>query len=410
MTIPEYLRRHLAQSLAIMAITTASGSGTTLLAPYLRDLGKDPVAIGALVGVPAIVSLLIRIPGGLLYSPGRARPLLGGALILGSLGFVLYPVTADSLLLALIGAIYGIGYSIATTVSMAVTIESLRPGENRGQAIGIYAAGMSTGYALGSLVGGLAGDNLGFAGAFRLAAGLFLVAMLPMLVDRSAPTTQEPPPPAGVVEAVRPAQPWRRAQSFALALLDPTLIFIILGAFFLNVYLTQFNTFFPLTLLPLGFSLAQIGLIRTAWSLTNTVGRSFGGPVLNMLGHTRAQHASLVLQAVMLMLFALPLPLALYLVVTVVAASGRAICFVANTVSLADIDPARVSRGVASGVMNAAGDLGNIAGPVTGGFIARAVGLQDFWLISPPLYLVIYFGLLLALRRREFLRRVPAAV
>src|SRR5438874_2030653 len=122
-----------------------------------------------LARVPAIVSLLIRIPGGLLYSPRRARPLLAGALVLGALAFALYPLMHEALLLALIGAIYGIGYSIATTVSMAVTIESLRPGENRGQAIGIYAAGMSTGYALGSLVGGVSGDNLGYAGAFRLA-------------------------------------------------------------------------------------------------------------------------------------------------------------------------------------------------------------------------------------------------
>ncbi|HLQ31073.1 MAG TPA: hypothetical protein VK457_00150, partial [Chloroflexota bacterium] len=93
MTIPEQWRRHLAQALAIMAITTASGSGTTLLSPLLREQGKDPVAIGALVGVPAIVSLLIRIPGGLLYSQRRARPLLGLAVCLGALGFVLYPVT-----------------------------------------------------------------------------------------------------------------------------------------------------------------------------------------------------------------------------------------------------------------------------------------------------------------------------
>src|SRR5439155_24830329 len=208
-TTPDHLRRHLAQSLAIMAITTASGSGTTLLVPFLRDQGKDPVAIGALVGVPAVVSLLIRIPGGLLYSPRRARPLLAGALVLGALAFALYPLMHEALLLALIGAIYGIGYSIATTVSMAVTIESLRPGENRGQAIGIYAAGMSTGYALGSLVGGVSGDNIGYAGAFRLAAGLFLLAMLPAILDRQAPALVELSP--ATVEA-QPARSWRRAQ------------------------------------------------------------------------------------------------------------------------------------------------------------------------------------------------------
>jgi MFS family permease len=231
------------------------------------------------------------------------------------------------------------------------------------------------------------------------------VALAPLVIARRPPeAAAEPAPPQ------TPGGPWQRAQSLVGALLDPVMIFIVLGAFFLNVYLTQFNTFLPLTLLPLGYSLGQIGLIRTAWSFTNTVGRSFGGPVLKVLGHHRAQHSSLVLQAGMLMLFALPLPLPALLGVTIVAASGRAICYVANAVAVADIDTRRVSRGVASGVLNAAADLGNIAGPVTGGFIARAAGVHNFWLIAPPLYLLIYFGALVALHRREHVRAVPASV
>ena len=108
------------------------------------------------------------------------------------------------------------------------------------------------------------------------------------------------------------------------------------------------------------------------------------------------------------MLFFLPLPMVALLGVTVAAAWGRAICFVANTLALADIDPRRLSRGVASGVMNAAGDLGNIVGPLVGGILAGAVGLQGFWLVTPPLCLAVYYALLLAIGRLQVVADRPA--
>jgi uncharacterized membrane protein YoaK (UPF0700 family) len=51
--------------------------------------------------------------------------------------------------------------------------------------------------------------------------------------------------------------------------------------------------------------------------------------------------------------------------------------------------------------MNAAGDLGNIAGPLVGGVVARAVGLQGFWLVAPPLFLAFYYALLLPIGRLQ---------
>jgi predicted MFS family arabinose efflux permease len=54
----------------------------------------------------------------------------------------------------------------------------------------------------------------------------------------------------------------------------------------------------------------------------------------------------------------------------------RAIAVVANAVGLVqDVDENRVQRGLASGIYNAAGDLGNILGPSLGGLIAQATGL-----------------------------------
>lgn len=390
---------HLAETACIVAITIADGGMTTLLSPLLHAQGKDPAAIGLLVAVPAVIALLIRLPGGLLYTRQRARRLLMASLAVGAVGALLYPLSANPLILGLVGLVYGAGFSISTTVSMAVVIDSIRPNEDRGRVMSLYVAGMAFGYALGSFFGGFVGDHWGFRTAFAGMATISLLGILPVLSLAK--------PPAGPRRQPATGSLWTRAQNLAGALLDPLVVFIVIGAFFLNVFLTQFNTFMPLTLIPLGLTLAEIGAIRSVWSLTNAVTRSMGGPVLDRINPRQAQNGGLAVQAGILMLFSLPLPFILYVPLTMAAAFGRAVCYVANAVALTDVDPKRVSRGIASGIMNAAGDLGKIAGPVTGGFIARAAGVHHFWLIAPPLYLAVYAGVLLTRRQASRLKARP---
>lgn len=72
-------------------------------------------------------------------------------------------------------------------------------------------------------------------------------------------------------------------------------------------------------------------------------------------------------------------------VLVVYVASGfmRAIVVVANAVGLVeDVPESRVRRGLASGVYNAAGDLGNILGPAIGGFIAHVTGVGSVFVIG----------------------------
>jgi MFS family permease len=406
-TVPEHVRRHWPDTLISVAIATGHGGLSTLLPPMLQSEGKGAAMIGALVAVSSVIALAVRLPGGLLYSPNRARALLVGALGLTSLAAALYPLTRDDGLLTLIGAIDGIGYSAATTVNMAAMIDSLSPTENRALAIAFFVSGMSFGFAISSVAWSALADHAGFTATFLALVSVYAVgAALVVLVRGREPAVSD-----ASMESKQEATRWRRAQSFVGVLLDPVVSFVMLGAFFLNVFLSQFGTFLPLTLLPLGLTLTQVGGLRSAWSLTNALGRVFGGPVLSVLDHRRTQNGSLLLQAALLTLFAFSMPFWAYFVVTVVAASGRAICYVANAVALSEVDPARVGRGVASGIMNAAGDLGNILGPVSGGLIAAAAGYQRFWLISPPLYLVLYFGALLLMgRRRENVRGLAATV
>ncbi|HVA23035.1 MAG TPA: MFS transporter [Chloroflexota bacterium] len=397
MRLPDYAQRQLGNALCIAAITAADGSSQTLLTPLLHEQGKNPTTIGALVAVAAVVALLMRIPGGLLYRPARVRPLMLGALGFSALATFAHPLVSSTLGFAGVRLLYGIGYSVSTTVNMAVFVESIARDGDRQRSSGIYASAMASGYTIGGLTGGFLGQTLGFQRAYAVIAALWLLAMLPVLARTVQPADEASPPK-------RAGSRLARAQSFSAVLLDPLVLSMVLAGFFINMQQTLFVTFTPLVLLALGLGVSQIGIMRSIFSLTNTITRPVAGHLLHRVDHHRAQTWGIMLNAAMLTLFFLPLGFGPYLLLAIVAGFGRAVAVVANTVALTqDVDPARVSRGVASGILNAALDLGNIVGPVAGGIITSAAGLDRLWLIAPPLYVCLYLGSSTLLQRRRLL-------
>src|SRR5579884_3962424 len=101
MRLPAYVRRHWVATALILMFAIGDGGTTTLLPPLLREDGEDPVAIGILVAIPAVVALIMRIPGGMIYRASRAKALMGGSLALLIAGMVLYPLTSDDVPLGL---------------------------------------------------------------------------------------------------------------------------------------------------------------------------------------------------------------------------------------------------------------------------------------------------------------------
>jgi len=149
-----------------------------------------------------------------------------------------------------------------------------------------------------------------------------------------------------------------------------------------------------------GMSLTQIGVIRAAYAGCNAVTRPISGHVVNKIGHRGLSYFGLPLQSLILMLVPLFTGFGTILVVYVASGFMRAIVVVANAVGLVeDVPESRVRRGLASGVYNAAGDLGNILGPAIGGFIAHATGIASVFVIgslgSTALFLI---GVLLVRR------------
>ena len=103
-------------------------------------------------------------------------------------------------------------------------------------------------------------------------------------------------------------------------------------------------------------------------------------------------HAGLPIQSAFIMLVPMFHHFVPLLVVFVFAGFLRALVIVSNVISMVeDVDARRVSRGVVSGIYNAAQDVGNILGPSVGGLIASLVGVAKLFLAGPLIIVALLF-------------------
>jgi DHA1 family multidrug resistance protein-like MFS transporter len=376
----------------IVAVAIQSNSASTVIPPYLDHMRLPVALIGTLISLGPIFALAARLPVGMLYVRGRARLLVSLAVLAMGVTNYFYSFALSSWSFAIVHCLNGFAYSAVTTLYMAFYVDSLAPDENRNHAMGYYVGGLALGYSTGNFFGGLIADHWGYAWTFQLGALLSLVsvALLWLLHGPSA---------NGESKAKSKETAKLTFKDSLKALLEPELATVVLVALFLNLLHQMGGVFISLYGLGVGMSLTQIGIIRAAYAGCNAVTRPISGHVVNKFGHRGLSYFGLPLQAMILML--VPLFTSFGTIVVVYVASGfmRAIVIVANAVGLVqDVPESKVRRGLASGVYNAAGDLGNILGPSIGGFIAHATGIASVFVVGPLASTILFLVAILALR------------
>ena len=379
----------------MVAVTIQSNSSSTLIPPYL-DYMHIPVAlIGTLISLGPVFALTSRLPVGLAYTQGRARILVSTAIAAMGVTNFLYSLATDPVTFAIVQSLNGFTYGAATTLYMAFYVDSLAPDENRNHAMGYYVGSLAIGYSTGNFFGGLIADHWGYALTFQLGALLSLVAIGLLWLLHGPGGAGE-----SKMKAKEGAKPTTRES--LKALLEPELATVVIVALFLNLLHQMSGVFISLYGLAVGMSLTQIGIIRAAYAGCNAVTRPISGHVVNRIGHRGLSYFGLPLQSAILML--VPLFTGFGPVLFVYVASGllRAVVIVANAVGLVqDVPETRVRRGLASGVYNAAGDLGNILGPSIGGLIAHATGIASVFVIGSLGSAALFFVGMWMVRRLE---------
>jgi len=377
----------------IVAVTIQSNSASTVIPPYLDHMRIPVALIGTLVSLGPIFALASRLPMGMAYNQRRARSLLSIAILAMGVTNFLFSLATDSLSFALVQSLNGFSYGAVTTLYLAFYVESLAPDENRNHAMGYYVGTLAVGYSTGNFFGGIVADRWGYEWTFQLGALLSLVSVALLWVLHG-------PHGGGEDKLGRKREGGLAGRDSVKALLEPGLATVVIVALFLNLLHQMGGVFISLYGLGVGMSLTQIGIFRAAYAGCNAVTRPISGHIVSRLGHRGLSHFGFPLQALILMLVPLFSDFALILFVYVASGLLRAIVVVANAVGLVEEVPeSRVRRGLASGVYNAAGDVGNILGPSAGGLIAHATGIGGVFVYGSVGSAVLFF-LGMALIRR----------
>ena len=359
----------------VVAITVQMNAASTIIPPYLKELSIPIAAIGTLISLGPIFALISRLPVGVMYSQARARWLVVGALLAMGVTIYSYSFAANDVTFAVVHSLNGLAMGAVTTLYMAFFVDSLPAGENRNHAMGYYVGSLAVGYSTGGFFGGFFADQFGYQWTFQTAALLSVIpiALLWLLNSSSG---------GNVGKTLN--RPKLTSKETLKAILQPELAIVVIVALFLNLLHQMSSVFISLYGLAVGMSLTQIGVLKAAYAGCNAITRPISGHVVDKVGHRGLSYFGLPLQSAIIMLIPLFTNFGAILSVYVLVGFTRAVVIVANTVGLVqEVPEHKVPRGVATGIFNAAGDLGNILGPALGGFIAQATSLGGVFVFGP---------------------------
>ncbi len=367
-----------------VVLITAQHSGIgIIIPPFLENLAYPVSAIGALFAVGPMLSLSARLPAGFAYRGARAKTLISVALVVAMLCNLAYGFAVKPVPFIIVHALNGFVMGAAMTFYLAYFVESLPPNEDRHHAMGYYSGTLAVGHSSGGLLAGVVADRYGYVMSFWSLALVALCGLVLFLLIRFTPS--------------RPRDPSKREEKMPTlrqtlqAIINPQMAIIVVIAIFLNMLHQLHVTFLPLYCLAVGLTLTQAAIIKASHALCNAITRPISGYITKGFGHQSLSRVALPLQAATLMLIPFFDKTATLVVVLVVVGFLRAIVLVANTISIVqDVDETRVSRGVASGVFHAAGDLGVVLGPSVGGVIATFTGVIRLFFVGPLMFAITF--------------------
>lgn len=386
-------------------------AGLRFLVPLnLNDRGLGPEAIGIVIAVFSLASLLSRGVAAALFRPERARWLILAAGLASTFAYLLTPFVTSLPVFAVLMAFDGFGWGVATTCLLAVmmvsTPLSMSPAVAMGWLVGFQGIAM----ALATIVGGLLAERFG------IQDGMLILATVPVLA--AALIGFRLPKPERDVEAVpaegdsdEPMMPATRGRlasgihgvrSLVAAVPAPVWT-AALVALYLNVMNGIVQSFFPLLALGLGFSIVQIGTLSSVRSAVSAVAR-FGAAWIFERLPARVLHLPLLTTSALTVAmlpsvgsYAVDLPL--------FAANGVSRGLLRVTTGAAAMASLRGNQaGTAAAMMTAGLDVGKLVGPLLGGFLAAAVGLEWMFRIVPISFLALYAVVYLVGTRRRVVR------
>jgi MFS family permease len=373
----------------------------TLPVPVLRELVQDRFLVSEFL-TSAFMS--INMVGALLAAPlagylsdrfGRRKPLLVGALVIDALCFLALTAPLPFTAFLAIRFFEGCAHISALSILLIMASRAL-PSEHRGRAMGVAGSCMMLGIAFGAPLGGMLGRS-GPLLPLQVGAALTLAgAVLASLLREHDHVEDERPSTREILSSLR-AQP---------ALFAP-LAFAFADRFTVGFFTTTFSLYVGRIH---GLESAQIGALIATFMIPFAILSYPFGRIAERFSITVLLCVGSLLYGVGTAFVGFTAPPELFFLMFGVGITA-AVMFVPSMVLTTQLAPAEI-RGAALGAFNAAGSLGFILGPLTGGAISQAVAAQSGWLVgyraafiaaglSEVLCVMIALPFLLRLRRQD---------
>jgi predicted MFS family arabinose efflux permease len=372
-----------------------------LVSPYLsQQLHVSASLIGVVVAVFGTASLITRLPVGAAYRASRARTMLVVGGVLSAAAFALVPVVSGAFPFAVLMAVDGIGWSIATTTQLAVLVAGRPPGLTTASAMGWYAGFNGLGHVPAGAAAGLIAETLGFDAAFLMIAAIPVLATLVMVAAM-------PPVPrasSSVMRRPKGQRTWWELIRMPAAVWAGSLLMFDIN--FVNGLVTTFQ---PVLALGAGLTLTQVGVLASVRSFASSFVRLGSGFVFASRSGARLTTPLVLLGAGGVMLipsakasFLLSVPLFLAI------GFSRGLLRVTGSAGAFDGVPDEDRQhGLTASLLQGGLDLGKLTGPLLGGVVAGVTDLATMFRVLPLALLCGYSLIEVAARRSARKRGAP---
>ena len=402
----------------VIAVVVALGFGLVVpvLPLFVRAFDVGLFAVTGVVAAFAGVRLLSSIYTGVLADRiGSGRAVGWGAIIVAfaSVGVALAPNYWTVLVVRGLG---GFGSALFFNALLTQVVRVV-PSDMRGRAVGALQGAFLLGIAFGPSVGGVLAEPLGLRwpfviyGGFCAAAGL--VALRFLIDPGTQPVADEPElapsvenegipaaaKPQGLAATIAATREFCSDRAFVAAL-------IMMAASRWAVTGVRFSLVPVFGQEVVGASTAVVGYALTLAAVTHLIVLWPAGRIADTLGRKTLGAPAYFLFAIIAAGIGFAVSVPAFIVVMALYGIGTGLTSVTPAAVVADIVPVQRS-GVGIGVLNTAGDLGSVLGPLVSGWLAQQFGYAWGFGASAALLAI---GGIAALGMRETLpsRAVPA--
>ncbi|WP_124067102.1 MFS transporter [Clostridium sp. E02] len=349
---------------------------TTILMVYLTGIGVNLSKAGLIVGLFSITSLFIRPFTGYITDQFNRKKLLIIGNFFVAISIMAYVITDNLMVIILFRVIHGIAFGINSTAIVAMASEYI-PSKRFNEGIGYLGLGQVIASAVGPGLGVALMVQYGIKYAFYVSALFSLFTMLYLLLFHYSKMIKE-------------------SKSHKILLQDIISLNVLDYAFIAGVYSFMNGGIAAfLVIYAQGKSIEDVSIYFTVSAVFLFLARPLSGKIVDKMGLKYIVYPGIIMTIISLIFLASADSLAMILVSAVIRALAQGA--VQPLLQAASIKKVGIEKsGLATSTFYLGGDIGQGAGPMIGGVIAKWYGYEEVFYLCVLLMIlalvVFYFS------------------